>query len=220
MDHNIEHSPSFSLLSLKIGEGEKVVAEAGAMVSMDATVNIETKMQGGLGKALKRKLLGGESFFMNHFSGSGEVTFASSVPGDIRHIPMTGNTVFVQSSSFICSVGNIEVDTKWGGGKTLLMGEGFFLLKVSGTGDLFISSYGAMTERELAAGQVLKVDTGHMVAFDEGMQYDIKAVGGLKSTFLSGEGLVGTFTGPGKVIMQTRSLSALIGLLSAKLPQR
>ena len=217
MEHKIEYGPAFSLLSIRIGEGEKVTAEAGAMVSMDGTVNIETKMKGGLGGALKRSLLGGESFFMNYYTGHGEVTFASPVPGDIRHISMTGNTIFAQSTAFICSVGDIEVDTKFGGAKTFFSGEGLFLLKISGAGDVFLSSYGAMTERQLQAGQELKVDTGHMVAFDEGLQYNVKAVGGLKSTFLSGEGLVANFTGPGKVIMQTRSLSSFIGLLSARM---
>jgi len=217
MEHKIEYGPAFSLLSLRIGEGEKVTAEAGAMVSMDGTINIETKMKGGLGGALKRSLLGGESFFMNHFTGQGEVTFAASAPGDIRHIPMNGNTIFVQSGSYICSVGDIEIDTKFGGAKLFFSGEGLFLLKISGTGDLFIASYGAMTERQLAAGQLLKVDTGHMVAFDEGVEYKVTKVGGLKSTLLSGEGLVASFTGPGRVIMQTRSLSAFVGLLTTRM---
>ncbi|TET23351.1 MAG: TIGR00266 family protein [Candidatus Stahlbacteria bacterium] len=220
MEHKIEYGPAFSLLSIRIGEGEKITAEAGAMVSMDGAVNIETKMRGGLGGALKRSLLGGESFFMNHYTGTGEVTLASSVPGDIKHVPMVGNTLFVQSGSFICSVGDIEVDTKFGGAKTFFSGEGLFLLKISGTGDLFLSSYGAMTERELPAGQELKVDTGHMVAFDEDVQYNVKAVGGLKSTLLSGEGLVASFTGPGKVIMQTRSLSSFIGLLTTRMKSK
>jgi uncharacterized protein (TIGR00266 family) len=217
MEHKIDYGPSFSLLSVKIGEGEKVTAEAGAMVSMDGTISMETKMQGGLGKALARSFLGGESFFMNHYSGSGEVTFASSAPGDIKHVEMNGNTLFVQSGSFICSHGDITVDTKFGGAKTFFSGEGLFLLKVHGTGDLFISSYGAMTERQLADGQQMKVDTGHMVAFDEGVKYEVKAVGGLKSTLLSGEGLVANFTGPGKVIMQTRSLSAFADLLARRI---
>ncbi|MBN2379655.1 TIGR00266 family protein [candidate division WOR-3 bacterium] len=220
MEHKIDYGPAFSLLSLRIGEGEKVTAEAGAMVSMDSTINIETKMKGGFGKALARSFLGGESFFMNDFTGSGEVTFASSVPGDITHIRMSGNTVIAQSTSFICSSGDIVVDTKFGGAKSFFSGEGLFLLKVSGTGDLFLSSYGAITMRELASGQQLKVDTGHMVAFEEGVQYEVKKVGGLKSTLLSGEGLVANFTGPGKVWIQTRSLSAFIGLLSSKLPSK
>jgi uncharacterized protein (TIGR00266 family) len=220
MEHKIEYGPAFSLLSIRIGEGEKVTAEAGAMVSMDGTINIETKMKGGLGGALKRSLLGGESFFMNYYTGRGEVTFASPLPGDIRHIPMTGNTIFTQSTAFICSVGEIEVDTKFGGAKTFFSGEGLFLLKISGRGDVFISSYGAMTERELQAGQELKVDTGHMVAFDEGVKYDVKAVGGFKSTLLSGEGLVANFTGPGKVIMQTRSLSSFIDLLTTRMKSK
>ncbi|MBD3287158.1 TIGR00266 family protein [candidate division WOR-3 bacterium] len=220
MEHKIEYGPAFSLLSMNLTEGDKVTAEAGAMVSMDEAINIETKMRGGFGKALARSFLGGESFFMNHFTGTGEVTFASSTPGDIVHVPMSGNTLLAQSTSFICSSGDIEVDTKFGGAKSFFSGEGLFLLKVSGTGDLFLSSYGAITVRELNAGQQLKVDTGHMVAFEEGVKYEVKKVGGLKSTMLSGEGLVANFTGPGKVWMQTRSLSAFLGLLSSKMPSK
>jgi len=220
MEHKIDYGPAFSLLSMKIGEGDKITAEAGAMVSMDQNISIETKMKGGFGKALARSFLGGESFFMNHFTGTGEVTFASSMPGDIVHVPMSGNTVIAQSTSFICSSGDIVVDTKFGGAKSFFSGEGLFLLKVSGTGDLFLSSYGAITIRELGQGQQLKVDTGHMVAFEEGVNYEVKKVGGLKSTMLSGEGLVANFTGPGKVWMQTRSLSAFIGLLSSKMPSK
>jgi len=216
VEYKIDYGPSFSLLSVKIQQGEKVTAEAGAMVTMDGTIEIETKMQGGLGGALKRSLLGGESFFMNHYTGSGEVSFASSVPGDIKHIKMTGNTLFVQSGSFIASAGDITVDTKFGGAKTFFSGEGLFLLKISGTGDLFISSFGAITERELAANQELKVDTGHMVAFDEGVEYKVKKVGNWKSTFLSGEGLVANFTGPGKVLIQTRSLAAFASKIIVK----
>lgn len=220
MEHKIEYAPSFSLLSVKIAPGEKITAEAGAMVSMDATVNIETKMQGGLGSALKRSFLGGESFFMNHFTGQGEVTFAANTPGDITYVKMAGNTIFVQSGSYICSAGDINVDTKFGGAKTFFSGEGLFLLKISGAGDLFLGSYGAITVRELGAGQQLKVDTGHMVAFDESVKYEVKAVGGLKSTFLSGEGLVAQFTGPGKVWMQTRSLDAFINLIAPKIVKK
>lgn len=220
MEHKIDYSPAFSLLSIKIGQGEKVTAESGAMVSMDGTVNIETKMQGGLGAALKRSFLGGESFFVNHFTGQGEVTFASGTPGDISHIKMSGNTLMVQSGSFICSSGDINVDTKFGGAKTFFTGESLFLLKISGTGDLFISSYGAITMRELAAGQQLKVDTGHMVAFDETVKYEVKRVGGLKSTLLSGEGLVASFTGPGRVWIQTRSLDSFIALIAPRIEKK
>ncbi|NLI98690.1 TIGR00266 family protein [bacterium] len=220
MEHKIEYGPSFSLLSIKLGQGDKVTAESGAMVSMDGTVNIETKMQGGLGAALKRSFLGGESFFMNHFTGQGEVTFAANTPGDISHVKMTGNTLLVQSGSFICSSGDVNVDTKFGGAKSFFSGEGLFLLKISGTGDLFIGSYGAITMRELAAGQILKVDTGHMVAFDESVKYEVKAVGGLKSTLLSGEGLVASFTGPGRVWIQTRSLDAFIALIEPKITKK
>jgi uncharacterized protein (AIM24 family) len=112
----------------------------------------------------------------------------------------------------------VDVDTKWGGGRTFFSGEGLFLLRCSGTGDMLVSSYGAIERRVLAAGEELKIDTGHIVAFTEGINYKVEKVGGWKSTLLSGEGLVATFSGPGELWMQSRSPSDFVGWLIPQLP--
>ena len=112
----------------------------------------------------------------------------------------------------------VDVDTKWGGAKTFFSGEGLFLLRCSGSGDMLVASYGAIFEMDLPAGESYTVDTGHIVAFDEGIGYQVNKVGGWKSTILSGEGLVTTFTGPGKLWQQTRSPADLVGWLTEKLP--
>jgi len=170
---------------------------------------------------LKRSVLGGESFFINTFTApqAGELSVSPTLPGDIVHMPLDRNTaLLVQSGSWLASETGVEVDTKWGGAKTFFSGEGLFLLRCSGAGDMLVSSYGAIADRTLQPGEVFKIDTGHIVAFQEGIGYEVNKVGGWKSTLLSGEGLVATFTGPGRLWMQTRSPDDFLGWLIPQLP--
>jgi len=219
---DIRFSPSFAMATVKLNQGDGLQAEAGAMTGMSGGVQIETKAQGGLLGGLKRSVLGGESFFINTFTasaGPGDVIVAPALPGDIIHLPVDGSkAIMVQSGSWLAGEASVAVDTKWGGAKTFFSGEGLFLLRCSGAGDMLVASYGAVFEMDLAAGQSYKVDTGHIVAFDEGIGYEVNKVGGWKSTILSGEGLVATFTGPGKLWQQSRSPADLVGWLTAKLP--
>jgi len=220
MQHEILYRPSYSLLKVDLARGESICAESGAMVSMSGGVGIRTAARGGILGALKRSVLGGESFFVNTFNANeaGEVTFAPSLPGDIWAIELNGQEVYAQSGSYIASSEGIEVNTKWGGAKTFFSKEGFFLLKISGTGTVFLSSYGAIHEITLAPDQKYTVDTGHMVAFDEGVGYSVRRVGGIKSTLFSGEGLVCELTGPGKILIQSRSADAFLSWLIPQLP--
>lgn len=222
MEHEVLYRPSYSLLKIKMERGEAVSAEAGAMVSMSSGIEMKTAAKGGVFGALKRSMLGGESFFVNTFSAveAGEVTFAPSLPGDISALELKGQTVYAQSGAYIASSPSVEVDTKWGGAKTFFSREGLFLLKMSGMGNVFLSSYGAIHEIDLEAGQKYTVDTGHMVSFDEGVGYSVKRVGGLKSTLFSGEGLVCELTGPGKIMIQSRSADAFLSWLIPKIPKK
>ena len=219
---DVRFSPSFAMANVKLNQGEGLQAEAGAMTGMSGGIEITTKAQGGLLGGLKRSVLGGESFFINTFSasaGPGEVIVAPALPGDIIHMPLDGSkAIMVQSGSWLAGEASVTIDTKWGGAKTFFSGEGLFLLRCSGAGDMLVASYGAIFEMDLAAGESYKVDTGHIVAFEEGIGYEVNKVGGWKSTILSGEGLVATFTGPGKLWQQSRSPADLIGWLTAKLP--
>jgi uncharacterized protein (TIGR00266 family) len=218
---DIRFSPSFALAVITIPPGGEVKAEAGAMTSMSGGVEIETKAQGGVMAGLKRSVLGGESFFINTFRApqGGELGVSPTLPGDIVHLPVDGTkALMVQSGSWLASETGVEVDTKWGGAKTFFSGEGLFLLRCGGAGDMLVSSYGAIEQRPLEAGEVLKIDTGHIVAFDEGIGYEVNKVGGWKSTLLSGEGLVATFTGPGNLWVQTRSPADFVGWLIPQLP--
>jgi uncharacterized protein (TIGR00266 family) len=222
MEHEVLYRPSYSLLRVKLSRAEAICAEAGAMVSMSSGIEMRTAAKGGIFGALKRSVLGGESFFVNTFTANepGEVTLAPALPGDIYALDVIGQSVYAQSGAYIASSPQIEIDTKWGGAKTFFSREGLFLLKLSGTGKVFLSSYGAIHEVELAPGQRYTVDTGHMVAFDQSVRYGVKRVGGLKSTLFSGEGLVCELTGPGKIMIQSRSADAFLAWLIPQIPKK
>jgi len=220
MDHEIEYRPSFALLTVDLDAGESLRAEAGAMVSYSDGIDIETKANGGILGSLKRNVLGGESFFQNTFTAreAGHVTLAPPLAGDVVRHDLADETVYIQSGSYLASDPAVDLDTKFGGGKTFFGSEGLFLLKATGTGATFMSSYGAVHEVELGQGETYTVDTGHIVAFEKSADFTVDRVGGLKSTLFSGEGLVCTFTGPGTVWLQTRSEDALLSWLIPKLP--
>jgi uncharacterized protein (TIGR00266 family) len=222
MEDEILYRPSYSLLKIKLMQGEEISAEAGAMVSMSSGIMMETAMKGGLLGVLKRGILGGESFFVNTYKASeeGEITFAPPLPGDIYGFELKGQILFAQSGAYIASSPGVEVDIKWGGARTFFSKEGLFLLKISGVGKVFLSSYGAIHEINLEGSQKYVVDTGHMVAFTEGVRYNVKTVGGLKSTLLGGEGLVCELTGPGKILIQSRSVDAFISWLLPHIPDK
>jgi len=218
--YDIQYGPAYALGTVHLEAGEKIQAEAGAMVSMTDGIKMDTGVKGGLMSGLKRSVLGGESFFINTFTAeqTGHVTIAPALPGDIVALELSGGTLLVQSGSYLASTADVNVDTKWGGGKMFFSREGLFLLKCTGAGTIFLSSYGAIHQIELGAGEKHAVDTGHMVAFDESVQYDVGRAGGWKTTLLGGEGLVCKLTGPGRFYMQTRSPDSFLAWLTPKLP--
>jgi len=221
MKIDIEYSPAYAMARVLLDQGESAKGEAGAMMAMTPSVDISTSTQGGIMKGLKRSVLGGESFFMNTFTATGpdaEVVFAPALPGDIVQWSLSSQTVYLQSGSYLASSMGIDIDSKWGGAKTFFSKEGLFMLKCTGSGDLLVSSYGAIVTVDLAPGQTYVVDTGHMVGWQEGVTYEVKKVGNWKSTMLGGEGLVVRLTGPGRVYVQTRSPENFIAWLTPKLP--
>jgi uncharacterized protein (TIGR00266 family) len=221
--YEIQHQPAFSLAVVRLQPEQAILAEAGAMVSMSANVELQSQMKGGLLGALKRAA-GGESAFVSTFTargGPGEVTFAPGAPGDIAAIEMTNQSFFVQSSSYLAGDAGLTVDTKWGGAKSFFGGEGLFVLMVQGSGVLFVSSFGAIHRKQLQAGERYVVDTGHLVAWEASTQYTLrKAAAGFFRSMVSGEGIVAEFTGPGELLIQTRNLAALAGLLKPFFPSQ
>ena len=221
--YSILHQPSFSLAVLQLQAEQSIMAEAGAMVSMSANVELQSQMKGGLLGALKRAA-GGESAFVSTFTargGPGEVTLAPGTPGDIAAIELTNQTFFVQSSSYLAGDASLNVDTKWGGARSFFGGEGLFVLMVQGQGLLLVSSFGAIHRKTLGPGERYVVDTGHLVAWEGSTQYTLrKAAAGFFRSMVSGEGIVAEFSGPGEILIQTRNLAALAGLLKPFFPSQ
>lgn len=219
--YEVLHQPAFSLGVIQLQAEQSIQAEAGAMVSMSANIELQSQMKGGLFGAIKRAA-GGESAFVSTFTargGPGEVTFAPGAPGDIAAIELTNQTFFVQSSSYLAGDASLTVDTKWGGAKSFFGGEGLFVLMVQGRGLLLVSSFGAIHRKVLRAGERYVVDTGHLVAWEGTTQYTLrKAAAGFFRSMMSGEGIVAEFSGPGEILIQTRNLAALAGLLKPFFP--
>lgn len=221
MQVDIKAGPAFAYGEITLPANGSVRVEAGAMAMQRGDITIATSTQGGFMKGLKR-MAGGESFFVNDFtagSGGGVVGVAAALPGDMALINVVSSKpLMVQSGSWIASDPNVAVDSKWGGSKTFFSGEGLVLLRCSGEGQLLISAYGAIVDAELTAGETMTLDTGHVVAFDETVQYSVRKAGSWKTSILGGEGLVTDFTGPGRVWMQTRSTPDFISWLKSVLP--
>lgn len=209
MQHKIEIKPEYAMLDITLEPGEKLIAESGAMVGMDTHLKMSAQSRGGMLKGLKRKLLAGESFFQTTFTAKdrpGQVLLAPGSPGDIEEMTLEPNqNLMLQSSAFTASTENVVLDTKWDGAKGFFSGAGMFLLKATGPGTVWFSTFGAVRPIEVQDEYV--VDTGHIVAFQETLNYSISKVGGLKGLLFSGEGLVARFKGQGTLWVQTRNPS-------------
>lgn len=222
MDIDLRHQPALSLAVATLAPNESIKVEPGAMVSYSADITIETKAEGGFFGGLKR-MFGGENFFQNEFTAGasgGEITLAHALIGDMGVVNIDAQGFLVKSGAYIASEAGVAFDTEWGGAKGFFGGGSLLLLRVSGQGKLVIGCYGALEERVLAAGESYVVDTGHIVGFDPSITFEVRRVGGWKSTLLSGEGLVCSLTGPGRILMQTRSEEAFLGWLVPKLPKQ
>jgi uncharacterized protein (TIGR00266 family) len=202
-------------------EGEEVRAEAGSMMFMTQGIQMDTQMTGGLFGGLKR-MLTGESLFIPYFrclAPSGIVAFAAPTPGKVQQLDLDGRAWLCQRDSFLFSTSGIEINIAFT--KKISVGffggEGFILQKLSGFGTVFISGGGNFIEFDLKPNEMIKVDTGCIVAFEESVHYDIEFVGGFKNTLFGGEGLfLATLRGPGKAVLQTLPFSRLAGLIMGK----
>lgn len=220
MQIQLRHTPAFGVARLVLAPNETVRAEAGAMMTMSSGVVLQAKAEGGVMKSLKRAALGGESFFITTYTApadGGFVDVAPRLPGDMVVLDVDpAMALNIQKGSWIASAATVELDTKWGGFKNLFGSEGGFIVRATGTGPVVLSCYGALETWQLQPGQILTVDTGHMVAYEASITMTLrKATGGLVQTFKSGEGLVFDFTGPGKVLTQTRNPSEFLGWIGA-----
>ncbi|WP_378951200.1 TIGR00266 family protein [Pelosinus sp. sgz500959] len=223
MDYEILYPGAFPLLKVQLAQGETLKAESDAMVSMATTIDVEGKMEGGLLGGIGRMLAGEKFFFqtLNARRGPGEVLLAPSIPGDIVDVELDGSYgLVVQKDGFLAGSMGVEVSSKMQNlMQGLFSGEGFFTLKVSGKGTVFLNSYGGIHAINLEAGEERIIDNSHLVAWPDYMDYKIeKASSGWISSFTSGEMLVCRFKGPGVVLIQTRNPQGFADWVKELLP--
>ncbi len=215
---------AFAAARVELAPGQGIRAEGGAMVSMSGNVELDATLQGGLMGALKR-MVTRESLFVSTFTavgGAGEVILAPPVPGDVIGVDLGGRALLVQSSSWLASELPVQLDTEFAGFRGLFAGEGLFFIRISGAGTALLSSFGAIVRRPLQAGARYVVDTGHVVAFDARMPFEVRKASrrGWLRSLASGEALVAEFHGPGEVYLQTRNLRSLAGALFPFFPSQ
>ena len=225
MKYEIKYKPSYALLVVSLDQGETITGESGAMTYMDPTIEAHTrKREKSLLGSLGLSLFGGQSFWVNDYTaerGPGKVGLVAAPVGDIETLEIKPNQGFIiQKSAYIASTQDIDLDVKWEGFTKGLFGQGLFMLKATGNGELFINTFGAIDTHMLAAGQTLIVDNFHLVGFSASCSYKVTKFGGLKETLLGGEGLVTQITGPGEVHIQTKNLREFVEWLWTLLEPR
>lgn len=223
MDYEFSHRPSYTHLKVTLDRGESIVAEPGALVGHSPTVSVETETsRDGLLSSAK-SMLGGESLFTNEFvaeDGPGEVTLAPSTPGDLMSTQLDTETLYTTDGAFVAATEGVDIDSEVGGLRSVLGEASLVPLALRGTGTAFIDAYGGLETLELAAGESYVLDNEHLIAWDDRIEYSTRRIGGLKSTLLSGEGLVFEFTGPGTAWYQTRDVDSLVEVLAPRMPER
>lgn len=223
--YEIEHSPAYASLRIDLKANQSVLVESGAMAAMDSWIKMQSKVRGGLMKGIGR-MLSGESLFMSEFTAQerpGQLYLSPGVPGDVQHYHLNGNGLMIQSSGFVAASPTVEIDTKFQGFKGFFSGESLFLLRATGTGNIWFSSYGAIAEIPVTGDYV--VDTGYIVAFEDTLNYNVEMLGGLsfkglRTGILGGEGLVCRFSGRGRLWIQSRELFSLINFLNPFRPAK
>jgi uncharacterized protein (TIGR00266 family) len=230
VQHAITHGPSFAMLRVDLAPGEAVTGEAGAMVARHEPVAMEVKLnasgKGGffgflkaLLIALLRRVIGGETFFVNEFTApsGGSVWLAPPLSGEVVHRRMNGETLVLSTGAYLAHTGSVELSLKFGGLRGLLAKEGAFFLRITGHGDLWFTSYGGVQAIDVNGSYI--VDNGHLVGYEGDLTFGIRtAGGGLMGLAASGEGLVCEFKGRGRIYIQTRNLKSLVSWLSPMLP--
>ncbi len=220
------HGTTMQTVTFELDQGEQVFTESGGMCWMSANIDMQTNMEGGLLGGLKRSMAG-ESMFMTTFtctSGTGIVAFANEFPGKVIPLELQpGQSLICQKDAFMCAERSVTLEMhfrkKLGAG--LFGGEGFIMQKLTGPGTAFVEISGEVTEYDLQAGQVLKVDTSHVAMLEPTVSFDIEMLKGFKNMFFGGEGLfLATVAGPGKVWLQSMPVANLAGKIASYIPSK
>lgn len=214
------------VVEIRLKAGETVYTQSGGMAYQSDGISMSTNARGGIMQSLGR-MFTGESIFMANYTAQKEgamVAFASTVPGEIIDLDLATlqGGMIIQKGAFLCAEANVETSIaftkKFSAG--LFGGEGFILQKATGNGKIFLEVDGDVIQKELAAGEVLKVNTGNVVAFEPSVSYGIETIKGLGNIFLGGEGLFLTkLVGPGKVILQSQNFRDFAGRLIPYMPK-
>lgn len=217
MQYQIRQQPNFSIARVEFDQpGEQLIVEASAMVARDSDLEMKTQMRGGLMGAAKRKLLGGESLFQNTFTATQpgqSLWVAPPAEGDMHVVEMDGATpIMLSSGNYVASGTGVNLDTSFQGLKGFFGQGGFFMLRASGTGPLFMGSFGGIHPVRVGPSGYI-VDNFHIVGFTGGLSFSVRRIGGLKTFLGGGEGSVCHFTGDGTVWVATRASTALIDFL-------
>jgi len=210
MQIDIQLGPGNSVAKIQMAPNEAITAEGGAMIAMSNDMDIQTttykKNSGGIMKGLKR-MISGESFFINHYTAGpngGELYLAPGLHGDMFTYELNNTSLIVQSGSYLASEPGVEIDFNWQGLKSIFSGEGLFWLNLNGQGKVVVNSYGAIYPVEVDGDYI--VDTGHIVAFEPSLSFSISKVGrNWLASFLGGEGFVCRFKGKGTVWCQSHN---------------
>ncbi|ACK64175.1 protein of unknown function DUF124 [Rippkaea orientalis PCC 8801] len=218
MKYEIRYKPAFAAVFLTLEPGETMIAEAGAMASMDGALSMKTEFSGGLIPALLKKFFGGESLFVNVFKNTtGEpltVVLTQSVIGDIDRLELNGNEMYLQPGAYIASTSKVKLGVGWAGFASWFAGEGLFKLKVSGTGRVLFGAYGGIIKHRIS-GEFI-VDNSHLVAYSPKIKMSIGLSGNFISSITSGEGFINRLKGDGVIYLQSRSISGLVRFLRPK----
>lgn len=225
MDVEIISPGAFASAQISLDAGEEFVSESGLMVRMSADIDLDVttkpKGKGGLLSGVKR-LLGGDSFFMSTYRADspGEVVIAPTLPGDVHVVQLDGSTTWIcAGASYMGSGPDVSLDTQFQGLKGFFSGESLFFMEASGTGPLLVNAFGAIREVEVEGEYV--IDTGHVVAYEAGLEYSMsKAGSSWLQSFLAGEGFVLNFSGHGRVLIQSHNPSEFGKAIGPKLPER
>ncbi len=209
MKYDIIGGSAFPMIRVYLDTGEAVKAESGAMVAMTSGLKLTGKVDGGVGRAIAR-MFSGESFFLQSIAAEkpGWVLLATAMPGGITDVEVTaGQALIVQKNGFLAGTTGIQISSKVQSlARGFFGGEGFLVVKIGGEGTVFLSTYGSIYTIEIPAGEEILIDNGHLVAWDAHLKYEItKGASSWISAATSGEGLACRFTGPGRVLVQTRN---------------
>jgi uncharacterized protein (TIGR00266 family) len=220
MRAEIQGGAAFSYVDVELDPGEVITAEADAMSSMDAHLELRSRFNGGFLVALLRKFLGGETLFINDFSNPTaerrRLTLVQPTPGEVRCVELSNETLYLQPGAFLAATPGVKVGVKFAGLVSWIAREGLFRIAVSGNGVVWYGAFGALLERQIDGEYI--VDSGHLVSYEPGITLKLQLPGGIFSSILGGEGLVTRVVGTGKIVLQTRSISGLTGWINPRLP--